>query len=336
MAFGWRSQALSSPQHSPRSAIPVSLPFITILHQAKMFSGSWLGSRTASGRPAPAKGQSVAGTRGKSSLDREHTPLVPGSPPDPTADEPKKRALTTALSTPHDAVLAELHGHRPEFDPAPQIDGPTGAGSGALGGTGGLNTLPTVGEDGETLLSTATASPNLANATPKSVPQTLYDPFTGAPLGVIQPQGIGASSPGGQPSTSSDGVRQELWTHLGKIRGLQADIASMHITMESIGETAAKRGARVRRRSTGGEKLNEEGGAGDDWDGDDWQKKDRDAEFEQSESRFVGRKEEIDAIMGKVRVCVLLAACRCFVWTRTHVDTYFFFALTSLENYRQL
>lgn len=277
-----------------------------------MFSGSWLSSRTASGRPVPTKGQSVAGPSGKSSLDREHTPLVPGALPDPTADEPKKRALTTALSTPHDAVLAELHGQRPEFDPAPQIDAPAGAGAGAgprVGslrgaGTGGVNTLPAVGEDEETVLSSATASPNPANTTPKASQQTLYDPFTGAPLGVIQPRGLGASSsPGGQPSTRSDGARQELWTHLGKIRGLQADIANMHITMESIGETAAKRGARVRRRSTGGEKLNEEGRAGDDWDGDDWQKKDRDAEFEQSESRFVGRKEEIDAIMGKVSTC---------------------------------
>lgn len=279
-----------------------------------MFSGSWLGSRTTSGRPVPNKGQSVAGPSGRSSLDREHTPLVPGALPDPTADEVKKRALTTALSTPHDAVLAELHGHRPEFDPAPQIDVPAGvrSGAGGLGGAGtlGANKLPVVGEDEETVLSSATASPNPANTTPKVNQQTLYDPFTGVPLGVIQPRGLGSSSsPGGQPSTSSDGARQELWTHLGKIRGLQADIANMHITMESIGETAAKRGARVRRGSTGGEKLNEEGRVGDNWEGDDWQKKDRDAEFEQSESRFVGRKEEIDAIMGKVSTCILRTLC---------------------------
>lgn len=297
-----------------------------------MFSGSWLGSRTASGRPIPTKGQSVSGPSGKSSLDREHTPLVPGAPQDPSADEPKKRALTTALSTPHDAVLAELHGHRLDFDPAPQIDAHTGAGfePGGSGGSGlrGVNTLPAVGEDGETILSSATASPNLANTTPKAAQQALYDAFNGTPLGVIQPQALA--------TTNSDGVREELWTHLGKIRALQADIASMHITMESIGETAAKRGARVRRRSTGGEKLNEESKVGDDWDGDDWQKKDRDAEFEHSESRFVGRKEEIDEIMGKVSPFILSLLC-CSVRAGNDIDVHVTFAIIlSSENCHKL
>ncbi|KAH8997371.1 hypothetical protein EDB92DRAFT_2112105 [Lactarius akahatsu] len=40
----------------------------------------------------------------------------------PSSEQPQKRAFTTALNTPHDAVLAELQGHHPDHDPSTRID----------------------------------------------------------------------------------------------------------------------------------------------------------------------------------------------------------------------
>jgi hypothetical protein len=51
----------------------------------------------------------------------------------------------------------------------------------------------------------------------------LYDPFTGVTMGVLSPTSSTAQS------------TEVLWTCLSRIRTLQAEVASMHVTMEAIG-----------------------------------------------------------------------------------------------------
>ncbi|KAI0068113.1 hypothetical protein BV25DRAFT_1986942 [Artomyces pyxidatus] len=194
-------------------------------------------------------------------LTRTPSPItVPSAipPPSPTREQPKKRAFTAALNTPHDAVLAELQDHHPGHDPSARIDPP--------------------------------ASPSSLPPAPPQ-PETLYDPFTGAQMGQISPL--------------QESARQEdLWVHLARIRELQAAVAGMHVTMEGIGMgDLAIRGAGVRSRSGVGERLEDEHDRvdeDDDEEGEEARRVQRDKEFDQSEQRFLGRKEEIDRIMEKL------------------------------------
>ena len=214
----------------------------------------------------------------------------------PSADlvdeKPAQRAATT-LSTPHDAVLAELHSCRPKVDPSKKPflpeDPPHDQGR-------PNNPYP--------------ASPNIS--TPN--PEPLFDPFTGAHIGDLIPGECEQN-----PDSNTD---EELWTHLSKISKLQSDIADMHIKMEGIGlkkpgptPNKSKAGGINRRPSTSGGREWGEGvadeGVDDEDDEEAENKRKREEEFSKLNDKFTGRKDAIDGIMKNVRFKLGLWLMRC-------------------------
>jgi len=207
-------------------------------------------------------------------------PAVTGPSPAATASTPEqqqqqqpKSTFTAAFNTPHDAVLAELQGHDPPLrtDVTPSTS--------ALG-MQSIDTLPAAASDALGSVATSSSLP----------PELLYDPFTGVTTGVLSP----ASSSAAKKST------EDLWVHLTRIRSLQADVARLHLTMEGIGIAES---TVPHLRSAGpravGERL-EDDDESSDGDGGVEAEKRREREFERSERRFDGRKEEIGQIMSKV------------------------------------
>jgi hypothetical protein len=220
-------------------------------------------------------------------------------PPDQQQQQQPKSTFTAALNTPHDALLAELHGHNPStrMDATPSTS--------ALG-MQSIDTLPAAASDA--LGSVATSS---------SPPELLYDPFTGVTTGVLSPI-----------SSSSKKSGEDLWAHLTRMRSLQADVARMHLTMEGLGlgESAVPHFQNTAPRTAVGERLeddeNADGNAGAEAE------KQREREFERFERRFDGRKEEIGQIMSKVcsvflaptfLFCFFLNQCwgECRSWTNS-------------------
>ncbi|KAI0257216.1 hypothetical protein BJV78DRAFT_1277781 [Lactifluus subvellereus] len=198
---------------------------------------------------------------------------LPAENPTLTSEQPRKRAFTAALATPHDAVLAELQGHHPSYDPSPRTDASP---SPSAVGPHSLDTLPA-------------ATPEVSGSTPSlpPLPDPLYDPFSGATMGILS-------------STSSPGQSSEnFWARLARIRTLQAEVASMHVTMEGIGfgESAMPRLRRTAPRAEG-ERLEDDEDT--DGNGGDEAEMRRAREFERSERRFDGRKERIEQIMAKL------------------------------------
>lgn len=117
----------------------------------------------------------------------------------PNAWEPKRRALTSAQSHPHDAVVAELRGQHPDHDTSARMDQVISA------PLQSADTLPT--------------APSEAPGTVMPELDRLFDPHTGATLGTFTP-----------PQMMANGqAREELWAHLARIRALQAEIAGLHV-----------------------------------------------------------------------------------------------------------
>ena len=218
-------------------------------------------------------------------------PTVPSASPAATAPIPEqqqqpKSTFTAAFNTPHDAVLAELQGHEPPLrtDVTPSTS--------ALG-MQSIDTLPAAASDAPGSVTTSSSPP----------PELLYDPFTGVTTGVLSPAACSSSS------TSAKKTTEELWVHLARIRSLQADVARLHLTMEGIGLAEStvphlrSTGGGPRAAATAaaivvGERLEDDENA--DGDGGVEAEKRREREFERSERRFDGRKEEIGQIMTKV------------------------------------
>ncbi|KAA1467964.1 hypothetical protein DENSPDRAFT_877730 [Dentipellis sp. KUC8613] len=234
-------------------------------------------------------------------------------------DTARQRAYTTALSTPHDAVLAELHGVRSSPDPVATASPTTADPTGTLGERPPEGALSDKEKDGdklrsrETVLSGVSAALSGQGQIPGGTPQTksepLYEPFTGTVIGNITPAPMATGS-------NAAKAKEELWTQMGTIRALQAEIASMHVTMEGIGLGHGDVGAgrsghiklseRQRSASGGGEKLDEMGATeGAEAEAEEAKEEERtrverEEMFGQAEKRFEGRKEEIDAIMTKL------------------------------------
>ncbi|KIM71757.1 hypothetical protein PILCRDRAFT_93724 [Piloderma croceum F 1598] len=199
-------------------------------------------------------------------------------------DEKPQRAITTALSTPHDAVLAELHGREVEAD------------------IPGREQLAIEDPHQRRLNNPYPARPDfLTDFSPTSDP--LFDPFTGAHIGDLQPgearQDLGAKS------------EDELWGHLSKILKLQSDIADRHVKMEGIGLKKpgptldkSKEGGINRRPSTSGGREWGEGvadeGVDEEADEEAETKRKREEEFSRLTSKFTGRRDAIDGIMKDV------------------------------------
>ncbi|KAH9044560.1 hypothetical protein EDB85DRAFT_1910085 [Lactarius pseudohatsudake] len=191
----------------------------------------------------------------------------------PSSEQPQKRAFTTELNTPHDAVLAELQGH-PDHDPSARID-PTPSVS--VLGLQSLDTLPAATSEAPGSVVSSSSPP----------PESLYDPFTGGLIGALT----------GTSSTKRSG--EELWAHLARIRALQAEVAGLHVTMEGIGlgEPAVPRLRSTTPRAVGERLADDEDSDGD---GGSEVEERRALEFERAERRFDGRREEIEQIMSKL------------------------------------
>ncbi|KAH9947153.1 hypothetical protein B0H21DRAFT_740507, partial [Amylocystis lapponica] len=156
--------------------------------------------------------------------DIHHSPTRPSFDVEPTSFDinhseglsvrpSMDRAVTAALSTPHDAVLAEIYGRPSTLSPLK-----TDVGSHA---------------QGPRIFSPSFAGLQSAASSPDHSPEPVYDPFTGGLAGVIVPPRPERDR---EPSNAPlDQVKDELWAHLARIRELQSEIAGMHVQMEGIG-----------------------------------------------------------------------------------------------------
>ncbi|KAN0133188.1 hypothetical protein V8E53_008912 [Lactarius tabidus] len=191
-----------------------------------------------------------------------------------SSEQPQKPVFTAALSTPHDAVLADLQGHHPDHDPSTHID-PTPSTS--VLGMPSLDTLPAATSE----------APGSVVSSSSPHPESLHDPFTGGLIGVLT------------RTSSAKQTGEELWAHLARIRALQAEVAGLHVTMEGIGlgEPAVPRLRSTTPRAVG-ERLTDNEDS--DGDGGSEVEERRALEFERAERRFDGRREEIEQIMTKL------------------------------------
>lgn len=224
---------------------------------------------------------------------RVHASTIDVSHPSADLVEEKlaQRAATTALSTPHDAVLAELYGLRPE-------------------GSGDMNATDNAATDAfsahDPLNNPYPANPPLVpGLSPPSEP--LFDPFTGAHIGDLVP--------GEEQQTSDVKQDEELWTQLSQILRLQSDVADMHVKMEGIGlkkpgPTPGKMGGDGTNRQPAttsarqwGERAEQgvDEGAYDEADEAAENKRKLEEEFSKLNDNFTGRKDAIDKIMKNVR-----------------------------------
>lgn len=194
------------------------------------------------------------------------------------------RAITAALSTPHDAVLAELQGQRPDVITSARIDAESLA----------LPTIPSLGSLEHAPSPVQGASARSAVATPTNgSPEPLYDPFSGT-LAYILPQ----QSANEAESSHFELAKDELWCQLGRIRELQSEIAGMHVQMEGVGQSEG------RNPKKGQSRAHSDTIMGDEWpDADQIEQelhKARDVEFDGLAKAFEGRHAAIGKIMNKV------------------------------------
>lgn len=185
---------------------------------------------------------------------RQSTAHPPESNTSPTkCRQDKRRSLTPANLNPHDIVLSQVFEQARNLEEADHVDT-----------SDRQNTLEPGSSD----------SPN-----PKqySILENLYDPSTGAVLGVFAP------------------VEHEdnMWTQLAKIRDLQSEIATMHLQMESVAG-GSERPLRSKRQDS------EDDEGGDPKSTAEQQTKmAKDAEFARLEEKFAHKKQAIDALMDK-------------------------------------
>ena len=133
--------------------------------------------------------------------------------------------------SPHDAVLARMHGQ-------------------ALVGNEDVSLRDRDATQSADRLSPAgsySTTNNLANNHQKDV---LYDPFDGTPLGLLVP-----STSQDHPQNRSDSRKRgtesenkEQWVHLSRVLDLQSEIAKMHLDMENIGSSDGKGKGAVKGR----------------------------------------------------------------------------------------
>lgn len=234
-----------------------------------------------------------------------------------TSAKQASKSTITAVSTPHDELLAQIHGKRPQrrdavkpnspeipdltsphllrhdsTHPNPNLDDPfaehQGPGSTAM------------------TYSTVRTSPDLVHHDL----DILSDPFDGKELGVLKadPYDITQLEPGELSSKNED-----MWMHLSRISELQNDIAIMHARMEGIGSnTGDKKGKKPLRRdwddkgagSRSQTNMANEGGedegVGVQGDEETEKVKAREEEFSRLADKFTGRKDAIDQIMYRV------------------------------------
>jgi hypothetical protein len=187
------------------------------------------------------------------------------------------------ISTPHDAVLAEFF--QKTNEPSPQSPSVVQPAVAAVK----MAQIP----------STSTTETTAAASRPEPLP----DPFSGELLGMLYREPETSAD-----STDFEAVKDDLWSQLGQIRRLQAEIANMHVQMEGVGSASEGRQKTapppagvgrlsMRRVSTGATAGEWEEGEEDE---EVERKRAREAEFSQLADKFTGRKNDIDQVMGKV------------------------------------
>ena len=186
-----------------------------------------------------------------------------------------ERGVTTAVSTPHDVVLAELFSHRQGLS----VDRPD------------VPEVPLRKTEVET-----SHRPQSPGRPP------LHDPFAGSLIGLsIQGEGDHVQS----DRTDFEARREDLWSHVGNIRDIQTQIANMHVAMENIGLGHQADQLSVERvhstTASEGEKWE------DAVEGEDDEKDAREQEFAKLANKFHGRKEATENIMRKVHVAIIIA-----------------------------
>jgi hypothetical protein len=190
---------------------------------------------------------------------------------------------TALVGTPHDDILAELYGQNAQAErSAARVDAEK---SSQVNMSADKNVAAQDSPPPESTVPTVTSA-----SASTSVPiSRLYDPFSGAALGVLAAPESDAN-PFGEASPEDD----ELWLHMAGILKLQSDIAEMHLQMEDVG---AKMGQGARDWEDAGEGGDEDEGMEGDEEVD--KKKAREERFARLAGTFTGRREKIDEVMNK-------------------------------------
>jgi hypothetical protein len=177
------------------------------------------------------------------------------------------------VSTPHDAVLAEL-----------------------------LSQKPGQGADPPGVVSEAVSQKDEAETnhhraqSPGRTP--LHDPFAGSLIGLsVQDDGDDTHN----DRANFEARKEDLWSHMANIREIQTQLANMHVAMENIGlGHQADQFSVERMHST----VPSEGEKWEDAvEGEDDEAKEKDAreqEFTKLANKFHGRKEATENMMTKV------------------------------------
>lgn len=244
-----------------------------------------------------AQDKSAAG-KDRAREDDEH---LHSSPDDPGRRAPEQqiqlppplrpsldRGVTTAVSTPHDAVLAELFSQKP----GQGIDPP--------------GTVPEVPEVAPRR-DEAEANQHRSRS-PSRTP--LHDPFAGSLIGLsIQDHGDHAHN----DRTNVEAGKEDLWSHMANIREIQTQLANMHVAMENIGLGHQADQHSVERAHSAMPSEGEDAVEGEDDEAEE--KNARAQEFTKLANKFHGRKEATENMMTKaciycnsIRVCSL--SCR--------------------------
>ncbi|KAG7452305.1 uncharacterized protein BT62DRAFT_926517 [Guyanagaster necrorhizus] len=200
-------------------------------------------------------------------------------PPPPIEVPPGPvRSLTSKLHTPHDAILADIHGEYVE-----QAE--------------------------------AAAKSNYFNV-PSRHTESLRDPYDGSVVGQVVPADppfhLDMRIPYYDPKTD-----ELLWSHLSKVLELQSEIAALHLGMEVIGTKQGNQGkgkSRANKDATWEGKEDKEKNDVDDAAevgeyervdvspeaDEEKQNRERAAEFAKLSHQFEGRKEGILEVMNKL------------------------------------
>lgn len=219
---------------------------------------------------------------------------VPAGPTSGDKDNSRgPRSLASAISTPHDAVLADLHGHSKATTGTPGYPGTSAShiSHQTLGASPPGSTVP--------------------------APELVHDPFEGNLLGTFVPPDANLHPEAYDPLSDAATKNEELWSHLSSVLELQSQIAGLHVGMEGIGSKAGdygkgkgkgpilKTGKRAWQESKLRVETNDESvGTGEDEgveaDEEEQKNREREEEFARLADQFEGRKEGINEIMNKV------------------------------------
>jgi hypothetical protein len=177
-----------------------------------------------------------------------------------------------------------------------------------------------------------------------TIADVVYEPFTGAPVALLSMPlkkdtivTTGASSD--IPARTEDPTRQKMWDYLAHIRGLQAEIAALHLTMDGAGIGTSptlttgggkRRGsmghgvgrAEFEHRTSVADPEDMLGGAGGDeglsesrlphegkphTEAEKEKEANLDAEFAELSALFAGKREAMNQIMTKVSLRVSMS-----------------------------